>query len=175
MVVGGLFKNIFADPSAMYSSIPLGSQLLRSEIVTEAGGARVRVDYYTNPYKGNFTLRTPLTQAERRAQLVPYNPLLSTAPPMAKPDTPVRGQTAVDPTQEKRADSTTDRRSIPRPDRDSRAPNPAGDGAEFGKDRRVGSPLTSFFAELKSFFLRPAGIVTLGVVLFVAWRSIRKR
>lgn len=177
MIVSGLYSNIRASSDAIYQPVPLGSELLRSEIQTEPGGARVRVDYYSNPFKGNFTLRTYLTQAERRAQLVPYNALLSTTPGIAggTPASTLRKTAAVDPTAEKRVASTTDQRSIPRPDRDSRAPNPAGDGAEFGKERRVGGPGASFLAELRSFFLRPAGIVTFGLLFVALWASLRKR
>ena len=176
MRVSGLYENIFADRSPSFQSLPLGSALLRTEILTEPGGARVQVDTYSNPYKGNFSLRTYLTQAERRAQLVPYNPLLPSSS-VSKPASAVRKGAAVDPTAEKRTPSTTDQRSIPRPDRDSRAPNPvgSGDGAEFGKERRVGGPGASFLAELRSFFMRPAGVVTFGILFVALWASFRHK
>ncbi len=161
-------------PDPIFQALPIGSQLLRTEIVTEADGSRVRVDTYTSPFRGTFQLRTFLTQTERRAQLVPINPLLrvvSTAPPQRK-------EVSVDPNAKKRVDSTADRRSVDRPGRDPRAETIVnGAGGDFGKDRRTGGPWRSFVDELKSFFLRPAGVVTLGlafVALFAAFAAARK-
>ncbi len=167
MLLGSWGTSTLSDP--IYQSLPVGSQLLRTEIVTEADGSRVRVDTYTSPFAGTFQLRTYLTQTERRAQLVPINPLLgavSTAPPQRK-------EVSVDPTTQKRADTTADRRSVDRPGRDPRAET-NGAGGDFGKDRRTGGPWQSFVDELKSFFLRPAGVVTLGLVFVALFAAIRK-
>ncbi len=151
------------------ANLPAGSQLIRTEIVTEGDGTRVQVDSYANPFRGSFQLRTPIAGAERHPILIPVTTIQGDA-------TRIRPQgTAMNGGGEPRKDSTADRRSIPRPDRDVRSPNPDKPADAGAGERRTGKPWFSFLTELKSFFLKPAGAVVLGIAFFALVMAVRRK
>lgn len=137
--------------------IPFGAKLIGEEAVLRPGGQVVVNRTYQQPATGQVVQTATPVAAEKRGELRP-----EVLPPLPTAVSRDRATALGGGAQTK----GPDRRVPPRPDRDQRMPKDAADQAKApGAERRTGGPVESFVTEIKAFFMTPAGIITVGLVL----------